>query len=78
MARYVTIILISMEPDQIDSMIGTNLIQFLQTQERMAANIYRQTHHLGTIHLYSQHLTFQWGSAYCLCLPGMNQYNTAF
>lgn len=39
MARYVTIILISMEPDQIDSMIGTNLIQFLQTQERMAANI---------------------------------------
>lgn len=39
MARYVTIILISMEPDQIDSMIRTNLIQFLQTQERMAANI---------------------------------------
>lgn len=43
MARYVTIILISMEPDQIDSMIGTNLIQFLQTQERIAANIDKHT-----------------------------------
>lgn len=32
-----------MEPDQIDSMIGTNLIQFLQTQERMAANIDKHT-----------------------------------
>lgn len=32
-----------MEPDQIDSMIRTNLIKFLQTLERIAANIDKHT-----------------------------------